>query len=245
MTITLTIPTPSNQVVLHFRKILELEYPQMHAQRYRVYAKYGYIRREDYPSQFEKDAFDSNSVYYGAFIGERLLGSVRVVRTSPLPIETFFTFQVPQDIKAVPAKERCEIGRLVVERKHPDDTVIPRNIVMLFLIKALVDREASETKTPIAYAYLTSALLRKLTILGIPVHTLKNVQCLYPRVGPMHGYFYSEKGAIVPAYFVVAEIRAYLDSLVTSKRMFDQIGPDSYHLRHSLFNKFLSTLGIL
>ncbi len=217
----------------------------MHKQRYRIYAKYGYLDLAQYNSEYDSDTFDKDnqSTYIGAFVDGYLLASIRVVLSDPLPIEKFFKFAKPDKIKN---KNSIELSRLVIERTKAHKN-IPRNIVMLFLADMTLD-VARELNAQVGYAYLKEKLINKMRLLRMPVTSIDDFTCVYPKSSPMAPYFHDQKDDMpVPSFFMIDEIDEYLDSVLRNKKMFNIIDEkqQEYELKNSLYNKFLKTSGIL
>ncbi|MDP2650233.1 MAG: acyl-homoserine-lactone synthase [bacterium] len=221
------------------------ELADMYAQRTRVYKRYGYLKEEPDAAPFiDKDLFDDdNCVYIGAFTGGRIIGSLRLVRTHPLPIRRYFDFTVPNAVQGIPENQIFEISRLVVERTD-EDGGIPRNIILLFLADATL-AYAHQQNTKVAYAYIKERLLKKLARLRFPVERIGNFTCTYPHDGVMAPYFYGQPDdSAIPTVLAFDTVQEYLDATLRSGRMFD-VTDGTYSLRDSVFNRFLSRLGIL
>ena len=86
--------------------------------RYAHAAGAGWIRPEDYPDEFERDAFDHRAIPILAWDGDRAVGTCRIVPPRSgrlLPVEDEFHLRVP------PAGDAVEWGRLVVTEDHRGD----------------------------------------------------------------------------------------------------------------------------
>jgi N-acyl-L-homoserine lactone synthetase len=217
---------------------------EVYKQRYRVYSRYGYLHESDFSSKKEADAFDKKEcTYVVAKRDERLVGSLRLIEATVLPIEVYFKFKLPK--KALDKLERrAEISRLIVERLHPADDLIPRNLIMLSLVQALVE-EAMQRDIELGVAYVKQSLLRKLRRLRFPIHVISESKCVYPKNGPMAPYFYSKKDPVSPAYFYIDEVNAYLLSVFHGRFFAKSKEAHMFTLRKDMFNSMLSALGIL
>lgn len=249
---TLIIPSQdkhSEDTAILFRQISTQEdLDKMHTQRYRVYAKYGYLNLDKFDSESDVDIFDQSGscTYIGAWCGDRLLGSVRAIRSDILPIEKFFEFRKPVSIENYNTNQSMELSRLVIERTDGDKD-IPRNIVMLFMTDMLLDL-AQEANLQIGYAYLKERLINKMRLLRMPTTTIGEHTCIYPKDGPMSPYFYDHSDDMpIPSFFIIDEIDDYMNNILSNKHMFDIIDEEQkkYRLKNSVYNKFLKTLKVL
>ena len=220
---------------------------QVFEQRQRVYHKYGYIHKDYISGTSDQDEFDNPglSTHIAALRGDRLIGSIRLIHTDPLPIERFFTFEKPDDVGKFTTKEECELSRLVIERTD-DDRVIPRNILMLFMAN-IAHEVAQEHGYKVVYAYVKKRLLKKLNLLRSPFKEIDTYMCTYPQDGFMAPYFYEqEDDPVIPAYTNVDEGSAFLDAIVRDKNLFDyNEATHTYTLRHTMYTRFLRHLGIV
>ena len=185
------------------------------------------------------------ATYIGAKIGDRLLGSVRIIRSHSLPIEKSFSYQLPPEVQHIDSDATVELSRLVIERT-PADEDVPRNIVMLFLADIGL-LEAQTKGSRLGVMYLKNKLLNKMRLLRLPIRTLQTFTCTYPQDGPMAPYFFNQPDNLVtPGYFVLEEIEAFLHTVLRNKNIFS-VATDgkTYSLKKSMYNRFLSSLGIL
>jgi len=236
---TLTIPgTPATTLTFGILD-KESEYAAVYAQRYRVYKKYDYIDAGAFPQKSERDEYDQDHcVYFGAYNGTRLLGSVRMIlkeKSVILPIEKFFSFKSE--------KRSCEISRLVIERQAGIDDIIPRNLVLLLLGNILVEEAARRSLTQ-GYAYLTDSLANKLSLLRVPYVRIAHTGCRYPRDGVMSKYFYSTNAEIIPAAFSIEEMINYFHTRIHSRALFVRNG-NHLILRQTVYTSLLQRLRIL
>lgn len=219
---------------------------ETYRQRLRVYGRRGYLRADAFPEKQDKDDYDESGscTYVAALNGDsRMLGSIRLIQAEKLPIQRFFTFETPSCMTG-DYRRHGELSRFVIERKHPDDDHVPRNILLLFMVKVLLEI-AHERQLICTYAYLKESLLKKMSLLRLPVGIIPEYTCVYPKDGPMAGYFYSDE-PVVPAYFDVEAVRTYINDTLHDPKMFEfDDARRVYTLRHSIYNSFLKTLGII
>lgn len=217
---------------------------KVYAQRFRVYTAYKYIDPAKFPANAEHDAFDAHSTYVVAKRGERVIGSLRLIHGTSLPIHKYFDFTEPASFSQIPTVERAELSRLVVERLQPVDVDIPRNIIMLMLVKVVTD-EARQRGLRIGYAYLKASLIRKLRLLRFPYQLIDSYACTYPETGFMHPYFSDAGDSVTPGYFFLDEVENYLDYFFVQQHLLERTDDRSYALKHDAFNGVLKMLGIL
>ena len=222
------------------------EFQEMHQLRYVVYSSRGYIDSNLFPTQQEKDDYDLSGKcsYFIAKVDNKIVGTVRLIKDQFLPTEKeCFSFKEPLDIKTIPREDRAEIGRLIVAR-NDNNKFLPRNIVMLFLIKCLTDFGLNN-RIDGGYAFIKQKLDSKLKKLKIPIHEIENYRQIYQQEGILYNYFCQENDRVIPIYFLTKEIGKYIDEVLDNSHMFKKIEDKKYILRGSLYNVFLKMLGII
>jgi N-acyl-L-homoserine lactone synthetase len=210
--------------------------------RYKIYAKYGYLRSDVFPNGIEQDRFDTqgNCVYFAAQVGERQLGHIRLVIGSDLPIQGAYVFNTMQlGDKQITA----ELGRLVVD-KYSDDSHTPRNIILLFLASCLVSY-CKQHSISYAYAFLKKRLISKLRTIGLPYRPMNEYELIYPSDGPMAPYFYSESDPATPCYLELEKVEEFLNHTLENKNLLNEIKPGVYELRTTLYTRFLRSVGVI
>lgn len=215
----------------------------MYAQRLRVYNKYHYFDATAQSLTEDIDTYDSMKacVYIGAQSNGRLLGSMRLIDTTPLPLFKTFSFETPAQFSN--AQKMGELSRLVVERTG-DDKHIPRNILMLFLADVALQYAQTHGYDK-GCAYIKQKLVSKLRLLRMPFVSVPEFSCTYPHDGMMAPYFYNQPDDVPqPCFFDVLEVSEFLHSVVRNPSLFEQNGTQ-YTLRNTLYRKFLSSLGVL
>lgn len=221
------------------------ELEQMFRLRYDVYSARGYIRPEQFSDRQEKDSYDEAGKcdYVVASLDEKIIGAVRLIYDEELPTEKeCFSFSEPAAMREIPRNQRAELGRLIVV--PPSDEYLPRNIIMLCLIKVLVD--IGITKNILGgYAFIKKSLEMKLETLRMPIHRIHPYQQVYPAGGMLSGYFSQKQNPAIPMYFLTEEFRAYTDRLMNKRLMFKRIGATRLALRRNIYNVFLRFLHII
>ncbi len=212
-------------------------------QRCRVYSKYGYIDSADCVDGLDSDEFDEHSVHIVAYNKDkRLLGSVRMINSTKLPIQTFFDFGVNSNFPEIPRGKLVELSRIVVCRRD-SDSYIPRNILIVFMSKILVD-VAIKNDFRIGLAYLKESLLKKILMLKMPVTVITDYKCIYPEGGFMSKYFYKDRDSVTPAFFILGDFLRYLDDILVNKNLFECVD-NTYTLHNTMYTRFLKSLRIL
>ncbi|OHA82508.1 MAG: hypothetical protein A3B07_02705 [Candidatus Yonathbacteria bacterium RIFCSPLOWO2_01_FULL_43_27] len=224
----------------------EKELQEMYRLRYNIYTSRGYIDPKLFPSQQDIDDYDLSGKcdYFIAKVDEQIIGTVRLIKDQFLPTEKeCFSFEEPSDIKSISRENRAEIGRLIVAR-NDNNKYLPRNIVMLFMIKCLADFGLNSGISG-GYAFIKEKLDSKLKKLKIPVHTIDNYRQIYQQEGVLYNYFNQEGDKVIPIYFITDEIGKYIDDVLHNSRMFQKAEDTKYVLRSNLYNGFLKMLGII
>lgn len=220
------------------------ELMDMFSLRRRMYSIKGYLK-EDVSS--DKDEYDNRdkSDYFIAKIDNRIIGTLRLIKDDNLPMEKdCFSFKEPIAIKKFSKNQRREISRLVIipydkEKKQ----YLPRNIVLLFLVKSLIDF-SSENNIYAGYSFVTKSLYVKLKKLKMPIHIINKYKQIYPPNGLLYPYFSKKDNPIIPIYYLKEEVEEYIDGLL-KKGIFKIINNNKFVLKSSLYNKILKLLGII
>jgi hypothetical protein len=174
------------------------------AQRFRVYQRKGYYR----PGlRVDRDPWDKSALYFLALLrdeeaGGLLLGSARLILGEPhpefrFPVERAFDFDLPPPVTATAPVQRIEVSRVAAEATH--GIVIGGLLTPLGLMHAIC-----EYVWPRGFrsgvAVIKQRLLRALQGLGVALHEIEPAIVVYPKDGPMSGYYY-HSGPVVPVYF--------------------------------------------
>lgn len=217
------------------------EVKDMYDLRYGVYLRKKFI--DENKNKTDVDEYDKHSLYCIAKIDKQIIGSVRLIKGTELPIKKIFSFREPLTIKDISNHNRGEISRLVIN-KYKEGVYLPRNLVMLFLIDCLVII-AKKEKLHMGFAFIKESLTKKLNKLDAPVKFIGKYTHSYPKNGVLYKYFYESKDKVVPAYFFTQEMGDYLEKILGNDRMFEKIGKNKYFLKGSLYNRFLRILKII
>ncbi|MCS7184042.1 MAG: hypothetical protein NZ866_01695 [Patescibacteria group bacterium] len=202
----------------------ENELIEMFKLRYEIYSKKNYIDIKRFPERLEKDDYDKNnkSIYFIAKINYDLIGSLRLIKDNLLPTQIYFDFIEPEEIKIIPPEKRIEIGRLVVKRKNLDSKVyLPRHLVMLTLFKSALSY-CQENNYLGGYAFIKKTLEKKLKLIKFPFHYIKKYTQRYPKDGILFNYFNDIKDPVIPIYFLISEVKNYLDIFFNNRFIFSK-----------------------
>lgn len=197
--------------------------------------------------QMEKDSFDElgKCAYFVAKLGDRIIGTVRLIFGDPLPTEDYFTFQEPEVMHKISRNQRAELGRLIIIPPNREKKVFfPRGLIMLMILRTLVDY--AETHEIFGgYAFVKHRLLGKLTKLKVPVIRINNYEQHYPVSGTIYNYFNQPDDPVLPICFVTSDIRQYFDKVMSNHWVFETLDKGELKLRQNLYVKFLQTMGII
>jgi hypothetical protein len=186
------------------RATTEEERAAVLAQRFRVYQRKGYYR----PGlRVDRDHWDDNAVYFLALLrdeegGGLLLGSARLILGEPrrefrFPVEEAFEFDLPAPVAATAPAQRIEVSRVVAEAAH--GIVIGGLRTPLGLMHAICEYVWPRGARA-GVAVIKQRLLGALQGAGVALHEIEPASVIYPKDGPMSGYYY-HSGPVVPVYF--------------------------------------------
>jgi hypothetical protein len=180
------------------------EQAAVHAQRFRVYQRRGYYRAG---LGVDRDEYDQKAKYFLAVLlhaglGSVLLGSARLILGEPraefrLPVERAFDLELPSAVASAAPAERIEVSRVVAEATH--GIVIGGLLTPLGLIQA-IHAYVQPRGARAGLAVIKQRLLRALQGVGVALHEIQPASVVYPKDGPLAGYYY-HSGPVVPVYF--------------------------------------------
>lgn len=181
------------------------------AQRFRVFQQQGYFRKG---LRDDRDEYDREAVYFlgrlrGAGPGPGfLVGSTRLIegREDPgfeFPALKAFRFEMPAALQEVPVRQRAEVARLVSEQLPA--VTIGRLTTVLGLILAIAEY-AERTTLRCGLAVNKRRLLRALEAAGLRFHEIDCERVVYPRDGPVAGYFYAHPDPAALIYWFADEV---------------------------------------
>jgi hypothetical protein len=184
----------------------EAESAAVLAQRFPVYQRWGYYR----PGLgVDRDVHDDSSVYLlarlrGAPCDGLLVGSARVVLGQErdgfqFPAQDAFTFSLPAGVRDLPVSQCHEVGRLVSE--HPEGVVPGTLLTPLGLIQT-ASLYSWRVGIRCGLAVVKQRLVRALQGVGVLMHEISSAQRIYPKDGPISGYFYRHFDPSVPVYWL-------------------------------------------
>jgi len=220
------------------------ELREMYELRYKVYAKRGYIDSSKYKNLKETDDIDNNDLakYFIAKFKGQIVGSVRLIqKEGRLPTEDVFDFDKIELLENLEYRQKGELSRLI--SVPPQGGIyFPRNIVMIFLIKILVDY-GNKNDIKAGYAFIKKSLDSKLRLLSMPIHKIDNYKLEVSRGDVLYNYFTQKEDPVVPMYFVTLEFGKYIENFL--KRYTNKTDDNIYELKNNLFTFFLKKMRIL
>jgi len=228
----------------------ENELKEMYKLRYRVYVeKQKYIPVTDQQNGSEVDEYDRNNFchYFIARIDDRIIGSTRMIRHSPLPIEKdYFAFETPLKVRDIPKDKMVEIGRLI-STKYSKDVYLPRHLVLLGLLSSMIEFGIQKGYMG-GYGAIKEKGKKALQALNVPIHDIENAKIIYdPETShdPLSNFFGDSTNPVHPIYYVGEELQKYLDNILNNKFMFKRIDKDTFLFKNMFLMKMWHTLNNL
>jgi len=222
------------------------ELNKMFSLRYDVYKNNKYFNPSIKYGPIDKDEYDleNKCFYFIAKIDGKIIGTIRAIKDNILPIESYcFKFEEPDAIKIIPRNERVELGRLVVVPPG-EKQYLPRNIVLLFLIKSAVNF-LQEKNINGGYAFVTKKLYNKLSKLKVPFCSIEKYTQIYPQSGLLYPYFNKKDNPIYPIFYLRKDLEKYFSKIFNKKKLVKEIDKNKFVLIDSLYNNFLRLLNII
>jgi hypothetical protein len=180
------------------------------AQRFRVYQRRGYYR----PGlETDRDRHDRRADYFLAVLpdggpGHLLLGSARLIRGVSrdgfrFPAEQAFELELPEAIAKTAVAQRVEVTRVVAESVQ--GIVIGGLLTPLGLIQAIA-AFVEPLDIRCGLAVIKQRFLRALQGLGVRLREIEPARLIYPKDGPVSGYYHHHPDPVVPVYWLTDEI---------------------------------------
>ncbi len=225
------------------------EQESVHRLRYQIYLKKEYIDQKDFPDESEKDSFDEDGscIYFIACVNKKIFGTIRLIKTNPLPTEKFFKFDEPDQIKELKKSGSiAELSRFVIKPTHEEiGEFLPRNLTMLFILDSLM-KYSEENNIQGGYFFLKNSLETKMEKLKFPLHPINNYALLYPKNAKLSKYFYQPTDTVAPFYFLTQEYKKYLSKVTDNKLIFEKENSGrEFRLKSNPYTHFLRMLGVI
>lgn len=177
-----------------------IEKKDMFRFRYAIYRAHDYIDANKLCE--DKDLYDDNNTYYINVLSKkqnRIIGSVRIIKTTPLPIlKEGFNFKEPFVISKFSHNKIVELSRLIVD-KYDKNIYLPRHFV-LFILIIEINKFLKEQGVNFAYSFVKQSLLTKLVKLNFPFFRIKKYNQKY-NTGVLEKYFHQNNNPVIPIYF--------------------------------------------
>ncbi len=188
----------------------ELEKKQMFRFRYETYLAHGYINTNKLCE--DMDEYDSyQNTYYINVLSEkqnRIIGSVRIIKTIPLPIlKDGFDFVEPFIIRKFSNHKIVELSRLIIDA-YDKNIYLPRHFI-LFVIILEINKLLKQQGINFAYSFIKKSLLFKLVKLNFPFFRIKKYNQKYNE-GVLKKYFTQKENPVVPIYFFRCLVSLYV-----------------------------------
>lgn len=210
------------------------EIQNVYSFRYMVYLEKGHICKKK--DQKDIDYFDEKKLcrYYIAKYNNNLIGTLRIIYSNPSPTKAlFYEFTVPDKIANIKDENILEVGRLI-SRPFVFSLKIPRHLIMIGLFHAIgVDQ--FNNKYQAGYGSIKKSVYDKLRAIGLPVNEITSA--LPRKIINLRGvknFFKESKDAPHPVYYIIDEVRDYLNGLFNNVLVFKKNSPKHYVLRSKI-----------
>ncbi|MFA6322978.1 MAG: acyl-homoserine-lactone synthase [Candidatus Buchananbacteria bacterium] len=219
----------------------DYEKDQMFKFRYDSYLRHDYIDPNE--NGRDVDEFDNGkSTYFIAIVGNKIIGTVRLIKDNYLPTEKDFIFSEPHTMAVILRDRRAELSRLIVER-YDSKVFIPRHLVLLGLLDVIVEY-ALKNNLEGGYSFIKNSLKVKLKSMNFPFYLIDDFKKNYDK-GVLLKYFNSKNDKVYPIYFVTLEIKKYIDRFFSNTLLFRRVENNHYYLRHKFLYNILIKINAL
>ena len=194
-----------------------------------------YVEREKYISKDntiktadikEIDSYDESGkcVYFAAVVNGEMVGSTRIIRTNPLPIQkNYYSFEEPDLLKDVSAEKKVEIGRLI-STGHYGDISLPKHLIMLGMFDSIV-QYAKNNEIIGGYGAVKVKILSKFKKMSIPVRKIDSYEVIYSSENedPLDNFFNNPQSPVVPIFFIDSDMIKYFNNFFSCRLLFKKI----------------------
>lgn len=190
--------------------------------RYKIYSERGYINPNDYKDGKEYDEYDKNNqcAYFIARIDNKIIGTIRLIKSTPLPTEKDFTFETPTEIAQIPRKNLGELGRfIIIPLDKEKGNYLPRGIVMLLMISSLIDYGVANSIEG-GYSFIKKSLEKKMKNFGFPIHKIKDYKLQIGKANVLYRYYTQPENPVIPIFFLTKEFKKSIDKIIAKKWLF-------------------------
>ena len=169
--------------------------------------------------------------YLIARCAAQMVGTVRLIHEQPLPMESYWQYDQPGDLRDVRPEEPVEVSRLIAD--HSGGVKIPPSLVPLGLIHCATHYTLAQGIRA-AYATLQERMVRHMEGWGLPVRRLEAACYVAGRDDPLKDYYANPAEPVCPTYFLSGEVGSFYEQLLEQGRMFKQITATHYHYRPTI-----------
>jgi N-acyl-L-homoserine lactone synthetase len=235
----------TNEVISFGVPDTEQELKQMFQFRYREYLKRGYIDANRFTDQMEKDEYDDGrSIYFIAMCKDAIIGTIRLIKSFPLPTELDFSFVEPACLTNIPVNQRAEFGRfIIVPLDRQKGKYLPKGLIMLTMFDVLLSF-CSTNNILGGYSFIKQSLYKKMIRLKMPVQVISQYSQKYPKDGVLYNYFNQPNDPVIPIVFIVSDFKKYLKKITHSSLFFERNGAH-IQMKDNLWVKLLKLCKII
>ena len=231
------VPNNNNPIEIAFGVAeTQEEKEEIYKLRYRVYVeRERYITTQNIPvDKLEIDSYDREDkcIYFIAKVKEELVGTVRIIKMNPLPIQkNYYSFEEPEEMKKISDDKKFEIGRLISTGKYKNIS-LPRHLVMLGLFDSILIY-TKDKDIEAGYGAIKEKILRKISKLSIPFREIKKYKSIFIENSedPLDNFFNNPNDPVCPIYFLRSEAEQYFSRLFASSFLFKKTDKNKYIYR--------------
>jgi N-acyl-L-homoserine lactone synthetase len=230
--LTITYTTNDGDQTIQFgRPETQEEVRKMYQLRYKIYVAHKrYIPMSWCSDGLEIDQSDHAGAchYFIAQCAAQMVGTVRLIHEQPLPMEAYWQYDKPDDLREMRLDEPVEVSRLIAD--HSSGVSIPPSLIPLGLIHCATHFILAQG-IRVAYATLQERMVRHMEGWGLPVRRLEAVRYVAGRDDPLKDYYANPAEPVCPTCFLSGEVSRFFDQLLEQGLVFKQLTAAHYRYR--------------
>ncbi|MDP2705464.1 MAG: GNAT family N-acyltransferase [bacterium] len=223
------------------------ELKQVYEFRFKEYSRKGYIIPSQFPDNQESDEYDKSRKckYFVAIVDNKIIGTVRLIITDPLPTESVYHFIEPVEMLKIPRDRRGELGRLIIVPLDREKKIyLPRGLVLLMMLDMLADY-GTRNNIQGGYAFIKKSLEQKMKLLRFPFNPIKKFEYIDLATNTIRNYFHQPNDPALPIFYLTVDFKKYISKIIYNPWLFKKEKDNTLILRKNLYSFFLKVLGII
>lgn len=222
------------------------ELDDMFRLRFKIYSKKNYIDKDKYCENKEIDLYDKNNLcdYFIAKLDDKIIGTIRLIKSDTLPTEKDFSFTEPDQIKEIPRENRGELSRFIITPpSEKGEIFLPARLVMLVMFSTLINYGVNNSILG-GYSFIKKSLEKKMEKIGFPFHKIKDYKLEISNTNTLYKYYINNDDPVIPIYFITNEFKIFIEKILNNNLIFTREN-NTLTLNDNVYTKFLKLCNVI